>query len=77
MGLTCVALTYETQGSPTSITTQKKIVLASLLLSFFKPQVLQPLETAIQDAPDISHIAKVRKERTKISELGIMGVVEP
>jgi hypothetical protein len=30
-----------------------------------------------QNAPNISHFAEVRKERTKIDELCIIGVVEP
>jgi hypothetical protein len=35
------------------------------------------LHITTQNAPNISHFAEVRKERTKIDELCIIGVVEP
>jgi hypothetical protein len=35
------------------------------------------LHITTQNVPNISHFAEVRKERTKIDELCIMGVVEP
>lgn len=58
---------------------EAKVIAAcsSLGLFFLKSNTPSPIQTDIQDPTNVSYAAKIRKERTKISELCVMWVIEP